>query len=655
MSFEPLVPLWLIVVLLAGLLAAWWRSYAGRGLGAVVRLGAIVVLGVMLGNPVRIDPVTTPAASRLALVQDSSASMARTDAEGGSARLEAAASGLRQVATGLGAGYAVEQWHLDAALTSGFATTATGGTSFLPLTRLLGSAGTPGVVAIVLASDGGDYSSEDGDDQLAAAHVPVFCLPVGGPAPAPNIAVRLESPSPSAFVGQDLELSAVVIARGGLAGRQVELTVRAAEDGREVLRQTVTLGEEARVAVPVAAGGTAGTKRWDAEVTAIPGEASILDNRAGVAVQVVDRAIRIAVLEGQPWWDTTFALRAWRRDRQLQVGSVFRLGSRQWRSGSAPATFTAESLAGVDVVVLGDQVAGLLDEAAQTAITTWVDQGGSLLWCGISSGQRGPLAVVDPLLRQSGRHTRVLPVSTAAGRRLSLVPADATLSPVEVGTVAGLRPRTEVLLGSESQPLVVWRRHGGGRIAVVNGEGMWRWTLGQSDGEVAARFWRQLVKALVQGQGAGLSADRANPQVGQEVQIAVSGTSATVQVTAPDGSRGALPVSAGVARVPLDAVGWWQVRDGAAELWLAVAAEVREVVDTARRDDRLARLAGRTGGAVLTLAEAGRLAERLRRRADLAVAEPQRHPWVTTPWWLLAISGLLAGEWFWRRRVRGVV
>src|SRR5208283_2111811 len=154
MTWEPLLPSWLmiLVVLVAAGAAAW--TYRAPSWVAALRFAALVVLALFLANPVRVMPDMKRELSRLALVLDSSGSMAFDDASG--TRLAAGRAALKAVADGLGGRYRMEQWHLADQLSAGSATQAAGGTAFDGLSRFAHADVTSPVAAVVLASDGGD-------------------------------------------------------------------------------------------------------------------------------------------------------------------------------------------------------------------------------------------------------------------------------------------------------------------------------------------------------------------------------------------------------------------------------------------------------------------------------------------------------------------
>jgi len=653
MSIDPLLPGWLVLVLAAA--AAWsaWSAYRRPSWPAALRAAAIVLLSVMLANPVRIETASTVEPPVLALVVDRSASMATADAAQGATRLAGAITALETLATRLEGRYRIQRFALGEQVQPGFATQADGDTAYDDLARFAQSA----PAAVVLASDGGDRGTTVPDGMLGAAIIPVFAIAVGSPAPAANVAVRLEPASPSVFPGQEMTLDAVITASGTALGKPSEVVLFDG-DGAELARRTLIIASEVRETFTVAAGEAPGERVWQVRVQALTGEATTADNEATGVVQVVDRALRIAVVEGQPYWDTSFAVRAWRRDRQLAVGTLYGVGQRRWKTGTATIDPpTAEALAQVDIIVIGSHSERLIEAAGVTAITNFVTDGGGLLFLGVSDDAAGaPLAALDPLVRRAGRSPAVVPALTDGGRQLALLPTGGKpLASVVSGLIAGLRPRSEVLVGVEEQPLVVRRRHGAGRVATVNAEGLWRWSLGaDGDGEVAARFWRQLIKSLAREGQAGLQADRPRYRAGQEAVLTAAGDEVLV-LSAPDGRQTSLPRGDGSVRVTLAVAGRWTVTQGARRLTLPVEADVREVTDVARRDERLARLAGATGGVVVEADAAASLADRLARRADLRVAAPRNIPLITSPWWLLLFTGLLAVEWWLRRRRHGAI
>ncbi|MCK6491666.1 MAG: hypothetical protein L6R48_25750, partial [Planctomycetes bacterium] len=391
--FDPLLPGWLTVLVIALLAASAAWTYRRGGWPALPRAAAVALAVLMLLGPMWVEPQRQGEPPRLALVCDSSASMARADAPGGRDRLDAARAALAAAAAAAGPGWKVEHWSLSDRLVPGSAASASGATSFAALAAL---AGERAPAAVVFASDGADPLPDGPEAALAAARIPVFALAVGGATAAANAAVRLDLASPTAFPGQEVEAVAVVSCSPGLAGRQAEL--RWSGPGAPT-PATVTLADGLRVTHALPAGAAAGEVVWSVELSPLPGEATLADNRADAALRVVDRRLRLAVLEGRPAWDTAFAVRAWRRDRQLEVVARWKLGERVLVSGGDPA---APPFAGAAVVALGDD--RLLDAATAAELVRFVAGGGGLLLLSPAGdqGRDGALAALDPLTATRG-------------------------------------------------------------------------------------------------------------------------------------------------------------------------------------------------------------------------------------------------------------
>lgn len=649
-SADPLLPGWLLAGLVVALAAAAAVAYRrGPWPLALLRLGAVAVVVLALANPVIIPDVVTREQSRLALVCDRSRSMARRDLPGQPARLDQARTALLAAARSAGPGFTVEWWSLDEVLTPGEPTTPAGDTAYDGLAAF--AAHPP--AAVILASDGAERGTRPPDEALAAAGVPVSCLAIGASDDAPDVAVRLDAPGQTAFPGQDLRLEAVIAASPAYRGRQAELTVSG--DGLAERTQTIELAAELRLPIAVTVGEGAGTRSWTARVTPLPDEASDLDNASTCAVRVVDRRLAVIVAEGRPWWDTAAAVRAWRRDRQLGAVAQYRAGTRRLVTGPDPATAAtapdAAAIRSADLIVLGQEPERALDEAALAAIPEAVAGGaGLLLLCPNSRDPR--IAALDPVLWSATAPGSVHASAVAGAPALAGDTPLHDLPTVLARPADSLRPGTAVLMGEAARPLIAVGRHGSGRVVVVNAEGLWRWSLGRGD-DAGGRVWRQLARLAVRDPG-GLSADRPRYRVGQTARLSAAGE--TLSATAPGGTARRIPLVDAAAALVLDAPGAWTIEGDGQRLVLPVEADVRELVETGRRDHRLARLAAVTGGTVALPAGAAELGARLKRRLDLAADAPRPVPLVPHWWWwTLAAAALLAGEWWLRRSRHGVV
>lgn len=244
------------------------------------------------------------------------------------------------------------------------------------------------------------------------------------------------------------------------------------------------------------------------------------------------------------------------------------------------------------------------------------------------------------------------------------------------------RPGAEVLAtvagpAGDPQPLVAVQRLGRGRTLAFMGEGAWRWRMGlSSDNRVYETFWRQAVRWLaIQAPGqvaitAGTAAVGATTEVAirvvDEAHEPIGDATVTLRVREPGGTtrsvsavldprdagtyRAAfLPATGGVHTLEADAQRAGR-QVGRSEVSVLAGGADPELVDPRRNDALLARLAEASGGALLTPAEIGGLASRIREAVATPTARTvQRDLWHNA-WTFLVMVLLLGAEWGLRRR-----
>ena len=658
MTFSPVLPMWSILLTGAVAIGVLALVYRRPSLPAALRLALVLGIVALLANPTRVRPESTPRMRTVAIVTDCSGSMGQTDLPDGRSRGAHAREAANSLATDLGPGWRVVRLGLSQQLLSPPSLVDAGDSDFNALGELPNQS--PKVDAAVLLSDGADWLGGDPETSLIAAGIPVYTIGVGSTRRGANTAVELQVPSPNLTPGQDVALMAVVTASADLAGRQAELVVEAAEDPqhpRELLRTQVTLSEWQQIAVPANAGSALGGRRWRATLTPVPGEITVVDNTAWTSAQVVDRTLRILVLEGRPCWDMTFAVRAWRRDRQLEVTTAYTIAKRLWRAGDIAVPTTAESLKNIDVLVLGQDVEHLVSSAL---IQPWVDAGGRLLLMGTAPAPQ--LAALDPLVPAG----IAVPIIVTGGDTDGLLPEGVRLP--ALSAPAALQPQARVLLGERSAPLIASKRFGQGLTCRVDLDGFWRWHLiplaeasdpgaGRERGE---RFCRQLLRSIARTPSGDLWAERLRVAVGDSAALWTRPDAhiSKLEHIRPDGSRTPLVLTDCGARPRLEQPGCHRFIAGSAEVAVIVEQRLGEQVNASRDDGRLRRLAERTGGEFHDLTEAAAVTNKLKAQRQLAAlpdAATRNEPVITERWWLWALLALAAGEWWIRRRHHGVV
>lgn len=655
MTWDPLVPFWLTLALTALAVVAALRAYRALSAALVLRLGLIAVIAVMLGNPVRDSEQAVGRRPNLLLVADSSGSMATADGPGGAARYAQARVVGAQLAAALGDLYQVSQVGFTQQLQAPLPDQPGGDTDFSGLMGLVAQAPKP--AAVVFISDGADWRHSDPDGELARARITVHTLGVGDQRPTTNLALRLEVASPTVFPGQELPMTVTIAASPDLRGRRVKLEVdTVGENGFTVAlaRQEVTLDAMVRVPLVDTPSGNKGGRLWRARVAPLPGEQTADDNQDFAAAQVVDRSVRVLVFEGQPWWDTTFAVRAWRRDKQLDVATAFGVGKRTWRAGNAaPDKLDAESLKGVDVVVLGQALDRLSGTEAAQVLHEFVDRGGGLVLLGPGRRLDGALDQLDPIA--AGGALSVVELTSGDAGIPGLIPKDMRL-PVRTASGGMLKPQARVLLGNRDQPLIASRHLGGGWVCSINLEGVWSWNIGGQGREVGERFWRQVLRTLTNAPMGNLRAERLRLGVGEDlvVWLQPDDKGQTARLVHPGGRVEELAVVDDTVRARLEQPGLYRVERGGDHVTVVATLEVREQLEIARDDARLLRLAAATGGEFADAADHASLITRLRTARIMAGTVRRPQPLISDAMWFIAALVLAGLEW-WLRRKRGMV
>lgn len=244
------------------------------------------------------------------------------------------------------------------------------------------------------------------------------------------------------------------------------------------------------------------------------------------------------------------------------------------------------------------------------------------------------------------------------------------------------RPGAEVLAtvagpAGDPQPLVAVQRLGRGRTLAFMGEGAWRWRMGlSSDNRVYETFWRQAARWLAIQAPGQVAITPGTAAVGTTTEVAIrvvdeayepiGDATVTLRVREPGGTtrsvsavldpreagtyRAAfLPATGGVHTLEADAQRAGR-QVGRSDVSVLAGGNDPELVDPRRNDALLARLGEASGGALLTPAEIGALASRIKEAIATPTARTvQRDLWHNA-WTFLAMVLLLGAEWGLRRR-----
>lgn len=556
LTCEPLLPVRYValIAVLAAPALAWcgWRSSAAAPRGrrlllAALRVAAALAAVGLLLNPGRLVRAGSAAGRPVvALLVDTSASMAVPDAAGGP-RLAAAREAARKLAGRLPAdcdvrflAFDLQARAVEAAELERLTPTGAGTDLAAAVEGALDRFGRP-LEAAALFTDGIQVAAADplaAARRARAARVALLPVVLGGRVEPPDVALAAPGGRRTAFLGQQLRIDAEVAARNI---PPMTLGVELLQDGKVLDRKEVNLsaGSVQRVGFEVGARQT-GFQAYQVRVASFPGEVDRANNACTVGAVVIDAKMRALLIEGNPSWDSKFLVQALRADPHVELRSIFRLAqgrffcvesaSGKYYGGGENTAFpaTRAALEVYDLVILGRNVEYFISPEQAALLRAFVaERGGGLILARGKpyAGEMPELAELEPVVwaQPVAGEARLAPTErgnalpffqpVSGGDFAALSPK---LPPIRSGQgVERVKPFCDVLARAQpvaaaagpgggaagdegAPPAVVVRRFGMGTVCLVNAEGLWKWAFLPASkkelAEVYPHFWGQLLR-----------------------------------------------------------------------------------------------------------------------------------------------------------------
>ena len=698
---------WLALITLAlAVLAVWAYGFrlpplanSARRLLTALRAVSLALLVWLLAMPV-LERALPTSGTRVVVLRDRSLSMDRLERAGGGTREAAADKAVGELRGALRGRVRLEEAAFAAGLLAdsargpGERSASAPGNALAALARLPAERRPDGVI---LVTDGAVNSGEDPVAAARALGVPVHGLLVGEPAGTGRGIAGVEASS-EARVGEATPVRVRVVS-GEERGAPIE--VRLEDDGRVITRVTVAApgpGAEAVAELRVTP-SRAGLAHWTARLGSLAGDPTADDDAHGVVVPVAPGKLGVLIVSDGLNWDLTFLRRALAGDSTVALDTRVREpgGWRALESARAGTPVPAD-LANRSVVVL-DGVAGAdLGAAFDAALARFVRGGGGLLLLaggepGAALFATGQLArdLTFPMHGFAG--TPVAPEPQASGTELLAWDDDpargarAWREAAPLSAVAGIAPggADRVLLAGRDGGPPIWlaRAVGRGQALLVNGSGVWRWSLNATDdlaGERGRRLWRKTVRWLaepVHGEPLRVTAERRLVPGGEPVRLnallqdarfqPVAGAEVSAELSGPGGASRRVTFTPGAAgtysaEVTSPGPGRWQVNAratragrelGRARGEFVVDRWTLEALRAEPDSGSLASIAEASGGKVGKATDAARWARSLDLRALVRQRTSSVRLW-ESPWLFALVVAMLSAEWGWRRR-RGLM
>ncbi|HEY1411936.1 MAG TPA: hypothetical protein VGF36_07335, partial [Rhodopila sp.] len=428
----------------------------------------------------------------------------------------------------------------------------------------------------------------------------------------------------------------------GTNGHTGPATLTARRDGQPFLTESVPVGVEQSIEVPIT---RAGPTVIEMSASPLAGEVSQLNNRAVVEINGVRDRLRVLLISGEPHQGE----RTWRRllkadpSVDLVHFTILRPPEKDDRTPLNELALIAfpvrelfvDKIGEFDLIILDRfQNRGLLPLPYLANIASRVREGGALLmsvgpeFSGATSLASTPLGSIlpgGPAPSDAVVDGPFKPWVTDLGQRHPVTeglpganpPNDPSKPPqwgqwyqrIQPGPVDG-----EVLMSTpDGQPLLALNRAGKGRTALLLSDQIWLWSRGHDGGGPQAELLRRIAHWLMQEpelEENALTARVTDGRLRIESRSTDPGPPADVVVTNPDGKKETVKLhedspgrATAVRMAPVPGV--WQVTQGTRSAYAAAgAADPPELADLRATASVMGPLARASGGGMHWLADA---------------------------------------------------
>ncbi len=567
---DPIIPAPLVALMgvaLAGLTIAVYArvgSRLGPGRNLVLtlfRLLGLALVLILLLQPSRREEIPPPTTQKVTLVAvDTSRSMKQADVAK-IPRLEVAKNILRDAEVILNDGRVRDSAcrvfeFSDEALpvaSSVLDLTAHGRTTRFhkSIMTILGSlGGGEAAKALILLTDGHDFELVNPAQTgflARSRQTPIYAIPIGRQGKVRDVSARITSYQPYCYVKQKARLSATL----RLIGCEYEdLQIQLLRQNKVVQTQRLNAEEQPQKNVQFeVVEPQIGQYEYEIRVQPLEHEVDLNNNSALTYLNVIDQQIQVLLLEGSPYWDTTFLQRSLARNDKLSVDAITqytpkraRLFRKETTSGELKMPRTVEEFQHYDVIVLGRCVDKLMNRDQLQALESSVrDYGAAVVFCrgpafegGLTNNELEPVLwsrqTTAKVRLQVGRDGQSVPPLRILADRLA--GADSLPELVAGRTAIERKPLTATLAlaqgsdGSTNLAGIVHRRFGQGQVLSVGVDGLWRWAFNanmENANNLFDRFWDQMILWLVSArdfipnQTYSFRTSSANIQLGEKV------------------------------------------------------------------------------------------------------------------------------------------
>lgn len=346
------------------------------------------------------------------------------------------------------------------------------------------------IQALVLVTDGVITTGTNPLFEAEELGIPIFTIGIGDTADQQDVLVRKVVTNTITYAGNRVPVN-VTISSSGYTNERVEVLLR---DPSGILdRRTLTLqpGTREYAITMNYVAGEEGTRRMTVEVSPLPGEISVQNNRTPFFTKILRSKMKVTIVAGAPGPDGAFIRRILEQDENIEVTTFIERKEGQFYEGP----LTGDALREADCIVTIGFPGPASSSSAVATLAAAIAEGKGLFFIMSRTVDPGNMRAMEPLLPVTvhrgvpGEQQFFLAIPERARTNAILkstasVDVWAQLPPLFVsGLSFKVKPESEVLGLARIQsvitnePLLAARNVNRRKSVALLGYGLWRWSM----------------------------------------------------------------------------------------------------------------------------------------------------------------------------------
>jgi hypothetical protein len=474
---------WVPVCLILGILYAWLLYRQPVNLGKNFRLGlaairtlVVFLIALLLVSPLVKSVKYSPQKPLVLIAQDNSSSVNTFKAPG--FNINKLITDLAKLKQELGDDYDVQEFNFSKDLNNGLSAKFNGKQTDISnaLYQLNNRFVNQNIGALVLATDG--LYNQGNDPQYEAKNIKtsIYTIALGDTTAKRDLLIGNVNYNKTAFLGNDFEIEVLAEAYQS-KGENLHLTVTT--DGSQVFTQTIPVtSADFKKVIPIKlTADKKGLRKYNFNIVPIKNELSAQNNTETIYVDVLDARQKVLVLYQNPHPDITVIKQAIETNKNFEVKT------------SLLSDLATIRLADYSLIVLyqipADVSVPLKSFIAKSKTPVWYILGSQTDLQAFNAEQNN---VKISSGRDESQEVFALPdagfaaftLSDSSRKKIALLPPLlAPFGSYGTSTNTAVLLRQKIGAVTTTYPLLAFADDAGHRLAILTGEGLWRWQLAE--------------------------------------------------------------------------------------------------------------------------------------------------------------------------------